>query len=308
MKNNENTDVKIYVVCHKPSYVANAKTLYPIQVGSEKAGARFPMLHDDEGDNISARNPDYCELTAIYWAWKNDSSDYVGLFHYRRYLALDSSHLKKQFDWWKHYYKTTAVTDEFVKKIGFDGEEDVFIKNYDMIVPKSSDLNYRNYGTFYELYSTLKKELDYAIDILLAKYPEYNEAVEKCKNGTKGYHSNMFIMKRNYFEEYCSLLFSVLDSMYDDLVAKKLVTEKKRIIGYIAEFLTGIFIEKKTLEKCNIKEVPGVYFKYTDGKPHKVKASADYMFYTVYRLLFPMNSKREKLLFKVKDSLHKRKG
>lgn len=52
------------------------------------------MLHDDEGDNISERNKTYCELTAQYWAWKNEEADYYGFFHYRRYLAFDRRSIK----------------------------------------------------------------------------------------------------------------------------------------------------------------------------------------------------------------------
>ena len=54
--------------------------------------------HDDEGDNISQKNKTYCELTAQYWAWKNEDADYYGFFHYRRYLAFDPS-LNKDDGW-----------------------------------------------------------------------------------------------------------------------------------------------------------------------------------------------------------------
>ena len=87
---NKEPKIKIYVVCHKPSYVPENPYLYPIQVGTALSKSPLEgMLHDNEGDNISDRNKSYCELTAQYWAWKNEDADYYGFFHYRRYFAFD---------------------------------------------------------------------------------------------------------------------------------------------------------------------------------------------------------------------------
>ena len=62
------------------------KIYLPIHVGRvEKADLGY--LGDDTGDNISAKNANYCELTGLYWAWKNLKCDYIGLCHYRRYFA-----------------------------------------------------------------------------------------------------------------------------------------------------------------------------------------------------------------------------
>ena len=83
---------KIYVACHKDFYIPESEVLFPIQVGAALAPSRFDnMLHDDVGDNISKKNRSYCELTAQYWAWKNDDSDYV-VFS----ITGDSSHLSQQ--------------------------------------------------------------------------------------------------------------------------------------------------------------------------------------------------------------------
>lgn len=79
--------IEIYVACHKPSELPKNDIFVPIHVGSAISKIVMPGLQrDDEGDNISAKNPQYCEMTAQYWAWKHSKADYVGLCHYRRYL------------------------------------------------------------------------------------------------------------------------------------------------------------------------------------------------------------------------------
>ena len=111
---NHDPNIKIYVVCHKPSYVPPNPYLYPIQVGTALAKEALEgMLHDNEGDNISKKNKSYCELTAQYWAWKNEEADYYGFFHYRRYFSFDSE-LNRDDGWGNIAYDriTEDVIDE----------------------------------------------------------------------------------------------------------------------------------------------------------------------------------------------------
>ena len=79
--------VKILIACHKPSPIPKAEVLFPVLVGKKGADIQMDIQGDDEGENISDKNYCYCELTALYWAWKNlKDVDVIGLCHYRRYF------------------------------------------------------------------------------------------------------------------------------------------------------------------------------------------------------------------------------
>ena len=79
-------NIKILVAAHKKYWMPSDEMYLPIQVGHAIADVNIGYQPDDTGENISAKNANYCELTGIYWAWKNLDADYIGLVHYRRYI------------------------------------------------------------------------------------------------------------------------------------------------------------------------------------------------------------------------------
>jgi len=93
------SDLSMFAVCMKDTplrfasntnlqiIVANACQL----TDEEKATCLGEgKLLDDSGDNISALNPWWGELTAVYWLLKNDSSPLLGNCQYRRYWDEDA--------------------------------------------------------------------------------------------------------------------------------------------------------------------------------------------------------------------------
>ena len=80
-------NIKLLVAMHKAYCLPEDAVYAPIQVGGVHIPGMENALRDDTGENISNKNRSYCELTALYWGWKNLQADYLGLVHYRRYFA-----------------------------------------------------------------------------------------------------------------------------------------------------------------------------------------------------------------------------
>ena len=79
-------DIKIIIATHKKYRMPEDSMYLPLHVGAE-GKKDIGYTKDNTGDNISLKNPSFCELTGMYWAWKNLSADYVGLAHYRRHFG-----------------------------------------------------------------------------------------------------------------------------------------------------------------------------------------------------------------------------
>ena len=97
--------IKILVCCHKSVELPKNDLFLPIQVGAALTENHWGIQRDDkvydkDCDNISLKNSNYCELTAVYWAWKNITNmypniKYIGLCHYRRFFSLNSKIVKQ---------------------------------------------------------------------------------------------------------------------------------------------------------------------------------------------------------------------
>ena len=75
----------MYVVSHKELKRRFPEKYRTIIVNANRNNVKGD-LYDNTGDNISQKNGSYCELTAIYWLWKNSSDKFVGIDHYRRFF------------------------------------------------------------------------------------------------------------------------------------------------------------------------------------------------------------------------------
>lgn len=99
----------IAVAAHKSYPMPMDPAYMPLHVGK----ALHPEIDlgfqtDDTGDNISALNASYSELTGLYWLWRNCDADFKGLVHYRRYLASPDAWKRRA----KNRFERIASGDE----------------------------------------------------------------------------------------------------------------------------------------------------------------------------------------------------
>ena len=270
----QSPDIKIFVVCHKPSEVAENPYLFPIQVGSALAGERLPnMLHDDEGENISAKNRSFCELTAQYWAWKNISADYYGFFHYRRYFSFDPE--DRRDDGWgnivfdridENMIKSTRLGADHMKRL--ITRNDVILvrgRHYPHVLSGGKPLDvYREYG---EAPFQHREDLDKTLAVLKTRHPEFAEAADEYMHSTVCHECNMFIMKRELFQDYAAWLFDILFEVEKEIDTTDYSVEEFRIFGYLAERLCGIYSTwLKKRGDLNILELPKTLIRDTEPK------------------------------------------
>lgn len=269
--------IELYVSCHKESEVPPQELLVPIQVGTALAQCRFDgYLHDDEGENISALNRSYCELTAHYWAWKHSRADWIGFFHYRRYFYPDAAA--------KRPYRLESKPDKaLLDRLGFSGFAGL-IETTDLIMPIGEDMFLPVREHYASAPFHFASDLAKMEQIVRELRPEYVEAMEQYFSKTLHYFGNMFIMRREVFDRYCEWLFPLLEEFdrRTDLSGRDV--QEKRVDGYLAERLLGVFYTKHRGELRTL-ELPRVIFDGMDGK-------TDYSKRILYCLLPPGSRRR----------------
>lgn len=220
------------------------KIYLPIHVGRvEKADLGY--LGDDTGDNISAKNANYCELTGHYWAWKNLKCDYIGLCHYRRYFAhaVSGSDMEK---------KKLAILQRT--------DYEKLLKQYDVILPKQRNYFIETVRSQYE-HAHNKNDLALTEQIVAELYPEYSEAFCKVMGRTKLHIFNMFVMKKEKFDEYCQWLFTILFELEKRIDISSYSQYEARVFGFLSERLLNVWLEK---QKLKVKGIDVVFLEKID--------------------------------------------
>ena len=265
-------NIKILISCHKQSIVPDSEIMLPIEVGADLRSRHIEgYIQDNTGDNISAKNKMYCELTAQYWAWKHLDADYYGFFHYRRYLNFSEN--KYPLDSWQNITEE-RLNDTCLKKYNLNDDcIRNMVETYDIVlseeknIAKMPDRNASVYEQYKNGRSLNIRDLDLVRDIIAAKHPDYLDTFDEVMKGRKTCLCNMYIMKKELFHEYMSWLFDILFEFEKKADMSEYTVEGYRTPGHLAERLLTVFcwyMEKK--KNLRVKRLQTVIFLKTDQK------------------------------------------
>ncbi|MBQ9609455.1 MAG: DUF4422 domain-containing protein [Lachnospiraceae bacterium] len=211
--------------------------MIPIQVGAELTDVRVADICDNQGENISKKNVNYCETTALYWMWKNVlytgekiNKDGLDETNYKSVTKLNA-----QYYGLAQYRRMFRLSDEDILRIK-NNDVDVVLP-YPM--PYEPDINAHH--------NRYLKDIDWnaMLAALSELSPEYAKAFQDILKQQFMYNYNVILAKKDVLRDYCAWLFPILERT-EELSVPKGSERADRYIGYMAETLeTLYFIHNK---------------------------------------------------------------
>ena len=252
--------VEIYVASHRQVNIELPSCYKLVQVNAKKRGELWKgFIHDDSGENISEKNESYCELTAVYWGWKNSSAEIKGLNHYRRYFSANENPILTG---------SKAISTQMIKDLCLQEDRMIAdLSEYDIILqmpyipyPSTAGEDLTKY--------CYEKDVEKLTEVIREKFPEYENAYFSVMQGKNLSYCNMLIAKREIFDAYCEWLFSVLEAVEERCDISNYDPQHKRLFGYLAEVLLNVYVQKHQLKA---KYYTPLYVESFDKKETSLK-------------------------------------
>lgn len=286
-------DIKIGIAYHKPSAILQGEHFLPIQVGKALSDVDLHIQGDDEGDNISSKNPLYCELTGLYWLWKNTSADYKGLMHYRRIFTKRNSfsffkfllrvkYKERQFASLWSPYRSMGVKKQYnCQDIHvFQQRAKDFSSHIEELLSDGTNMVVPHPGRFYIsirqfIYQHAnKQQIDLMDEIVEKTFPDIYPSYKKSLDGQRLYNCNMSVMDKDSFDEYCNFIFTVLKKHEEEVVNRGFLNSSSektyaRVPGYLGELLTNAYIQYSFQKGKKIKVLPVLFLEEENTQERK---------------------------------------
>lgn len=216
----------VYIAAHKAFAVPAEPGYLPLQVGAQ-GKADLGYTPDNTGDHISEKNPHYCELTGVYWVWKNTTDAYKGLVHYRRYF----------------WGKQGRLTEAEIKSL---------LTRYDILLPRQEILRESAYEEFC-LHSGYEKDLISLRAAVAAVDAAVLPAYDKVMAGNRLHLYNMLVTSGKEFDAYCTWLFAVLGELEASVDMTGYTPYQQRLYGFLSERLLNVWVTYRELKVKPLK-------------------------------------------------------
>lgn len=283
-------DIKILECVFKSHAEIYENIIYPVSAGAELYSENDTVLpmRDNTGENISEKNPCYCELTVQYWAWKNLECDICGIFHQRRFL--DFSGINE-----KYPYRIAGQSDEMIlRKAGLSYEKICELSDKYSIIANRRENLYEGIEDFYNRNDRQNfDDIGLLKDIIREKYPAYFPSAEKYFKSTLSYFCNIFIMDKTNFDKYSEWLFAILFE-YEKRKPKNLFYPRE--MGKLGERLFGVYMTY-VMDHTDISwtEFPRLHFSGVNGATLK-----NWSFNPFFYYICPPGTRRRAFVRKLK--------
>lgn len=222
-------DIKVIVASHKKYEMPKDEMYVPVQVGAE-GKEDIGFIRDNTGENISVKSPGFCELTGLYYAWKNINCEYLGLVHYRRLFKGKNGVLSK-------------------------AEAENLLSKSKVLLPKKRNYYIESLYSHYE-HTMFIEPLDITGEIIKEKCPEYLPEFQNLKKRKSAHMFNMFIMDKNIADKYCEWLFDILFELENRTADFNYDAFQGRFYGRVSELLFDVYLKTNKIEST---EIPLLY-------------------------------------------------
>lgn len=215
--------IAIMVAAHKAYDFPADEGYLPVQVGRVIAPAALPFAGDDTGENISDMNRSFCELTGLYWMWKNVRAEAYGLSHYRRHF--------------RPLGEGVAVAGQ---QVASSAELSGLLARHDIVLSRP-----RNYWI-----ESVRKHYQNAHNgddlvalerVIRERSPQYLHAFDETFSRTRVSLYNMFVMRETHFDAYCRWLFDILLEMRKRIAWQEYGPYQGRVFGFLGERLLNVW-------------------------------------------------------------------
>lgn len=229
--------IKLFVISNGVIPKMMGEDHYILQTGSKgKASISYSCERDDTYENISEKNSKYAELTGLYWIWKNQSAEYLGILQYkRRFAEVHGFNILGRNPVVSYHVLTSG---ELIKNLQ---DVDIIVAE-EYLKDQTVDEQFRTSGFSYRgKYPGVI--LDAAEKVIKNEFPLYYDDFKMVMSGHVINPHNMLVAKKEIFDAYCSFLFPILEKLDQYVPVGFNDKNYNRMYGWLAERMMGVFLK-----------------------------------------------------------------